>query len=258
MNPFPHHYTVLEGKILTWSEFAQEASISSKFSYRLIANCCLDLEELTQHFLLSKHPYICVKRLRGLKTLQVSGSFTHELDQLIYLGDLFSIIQENDGLSVSYCKTFSLQLAHAIDFIHKLGLAHRNINTENIFVFEREKSPLIKLSCFDYACALGSLDSTDLIIKRRLKTNPFAPPELQTTLLNGSRDIQSGIASTKEDTWAFAVVVFCMITNHYPWRFSTDRDEHYQSFRDKVLRPHNNQYVSIKNLISQLKNKNTN
>ena len=243
---------------MAWSERAREASISSKFSYRLIANCCLDLEELTQHFLLSKHPYICVKRLRGLKTLQVSGSFTHELDQLIYLGDLFSIIQENDGLSVSYCKTFSLQLAHAIDFIHKLGLAHRNINTENIFVFEREKSPLIKLSCFDYACALGSLDSTDLIIKRRLKTNPFAPPELQTTLLNGSRDIQSGIASTKEDTWAFAVVVFCMITNHYPWRFSTDRDEHYQSFRDKVLRPHNNQYVSIKNLISQLKNKNTN
>ena len=188
-----------------------------------------------------------MKRLRGLKTLQVSGQFNHELDQLMYLGDLFSVIQENDGLSVSYCKTFSLQLAHAIDYIHKLGLVHRNINTENIFVFERDKNPLIKLSCFDYACALGSQDTSDLIIKRRLKTNPFAPPELQCKLpTNGDLTaFQPKLASKKEDTWAFAVVVFCMITNHYPWRFSTDEDEHYLSFREKVIQSHHNQQVKI-------------
>ncbi len=177
----------------------------------------------------------------------MSRLFLINSEQLVYLGDLFSVIQDNDGLSVSYCKTFSLQLAHAIDYVHKLGLVHRNINTENIFIFERQKRPLLKLSCFDYSCSVGTTETNDLLSKRRLKTNPFAPPEICKAQLDGT-DIEFN-ASKQEDTWAFAVVVFCMITNHYPWRFSDETDEHYQIFHNKLMEPR----VSYISLVCKLK-----
>ena len=201
--------------------------------------------QVAKHLVLSKHPYVCVKRLRGLKLLELqTGSISNHIKNLVYLGDLFSVIQDNDGLSVSYCKTFSLQLAHAIDFLHKMGVIHRNINTENVFIFERQKRPLVKLSCFDYACAEGTTQSNAALVARKLKTNPFAPPEIVQLCEVGHKRLT--LTSSPEDAWAFAVVIFCMITNHYPWRTSYVNDEHYISFKEELMGS-NSEKVSIEN-----------
>lgn len=60
-------------------------------------------------------------------------------------------------------------------------------------------------------------------------------PELCTmALLDGQKEVSAPPLSVEPslDTWAFAVVIFCILTGYFPWERCMDSDDFYQEFAD--------------------------
>lgn len=132
------------------------------------------------------------------------------------------------GIPESSVKRCVLQIASALEFIHSHGLVHRDIKPENILLLDNHCCQ-VKLADFGLAQKRGTL------IRFITGTLPYMAPELCTmALLDGQNEVTTPPLSVEPslDTWAFGVVIFCILTGYFPWERCTDTDDFYQEFAD--------------------------
>lgn len=132
------------------------------------------------------------------------------------------------GIPESSVKRCVPQIASALEFIHSHGLVHRDIKPENILLLDNHCCQ-VKLADFGLAQKRGTL------IRFITGTLPYMSPELCTmALLDGQKEVTAPPLSVEPslDTWAFGVVIFCILTGYFPWESCMDSDDFFQDFTE--------------------------
>ena len=140
--------------------------------------------------------------------------------------NLLPVLCHQVGIPENMVKRCAKQIASALEFIHGHGLVHRDIKPENILLLDRNCSR-VKLADFGLAQKRGTM------IEFISGTLPYMAPELCAMVAPDGRR-PSGVdplsVEPSLDTWAFGVLLFCILTGFFPWEHCMASDEFYQEF----------------------------
>ncbi|KAG8569651.1 hypothetical protein GDO81_014504 [Engystomops pustulosus] len=132
--------------------------------------------------------------------------------------NLFSLMKPQIGLPENTAKRCAIQLSSALDFMHKKGLVHRDIKPENILIFDQECRK-VKLTDFGLSCKAGTY------VESMSENLPYTAPEMCRL---GSADKLNAQGSL--DTWAFGVLLFCILTGYFPWSSAILADKNFVQY----------------------------
>lgn len=175
---------------------------------------------------LSRHPCIV-----GLFGIAFQSEEHYGFAQELVIGrDLFAVIKPRVGIPECAVKRCALQIASALEFIHDRGLVHRDIKPENILLLDNH-CRRVKLADFGLTQKKGTL------IRFISGTLPYMSPELCAMALEEGKkeeEFRPPPLSVQPslDTWAFGVLLFCILTGFFPWDNCKLSDDFYCEFAD--------------------------
>ncbi|XP_066501000.1 serine/threonine-protein kinase SBK1 [Hoplias malabaricus] len=181
---------------------------------------------------LSHHP--CIVGLFGIAFQ--SPEHYGFAQELVVGRDLFAIIQPRVGIPECAVKRCAIQVSSALEFIHQLGLVHRDIKPENVLLLDSH-CQRVKLADF------GLTQKQGTFIHFIKGTLPYMSPELCAMVLEeDQKEIKAPPLSVQAslDTWAFGVLLFCILTGFFPWERCMDDDDFYQEFAEWCHDPEKN------------------
>ncbi|HSP86912.1 MAG TPA: protein kinase, partial [Ignavibacteriaceae bacterium] len=118
-------------------------------------------------------------------------------------GTLKDYIQKNFPISIKEIKKISLQICEGINEIHKKGIVHRDLKTNNI-MFDEE----FNIRIMDFGLSKSNLVSTMTNLGTVLGTLGYVAPEQVTN---------SGV-DKRSDIFSFGVILYEMCTNELPFK----------------------------------------
>lgn len=129
---------------------------------------------------------------------------------------MFDVIERNAGLKEFTAKLYLGQICRAVEFMHSKSLVHRDIKLENVVLADRLGSVA---QLIDFGLTLGA-------------GIYMHGSSLWHNLLLGTRDLLSSmtagfIVDPSSDVWSVGILLFCMLTEGYPWKQATLTDPHY-------------------------------
>ncbi len=121
-------------------------------------------------------------------------------------GNLFSLIQKDNGFNESKAYEYFIQMVNAVYFLHQNNIIHRDIKPENILLGEND---LLKLCDFGWA--------KELTINKRSTfcgTMEYMAPEIM-----GNEKYDFSV-----DVWSLGILLYELIMGHSPFRSKKDRN----------------------------------
>ena len=150
-----------------------------------------------------------------LDYLEQKSCFIIVMERIESSKDLFDFITEkgnsglSGGLSETMCREYFRQIVDAIQAIHALGVAHRDIKDENILVDMKTN----QLKLIDFGAGAFFSNTNTLKFNDFHGTRVYAPPEW---ILNQC------YYGDRAAVWSLGVLLFNMIYGDIPWEEDAD------------------------------------
>lgn len=128
--------------------------------------------------------------------------FYYVIMEYIGGGTLFDYVIDNRGINENLTKHFIYQIFKTMEYIHGLGICHRDLKLENILLDENQTS--IKISDFGLSRFLD---------RKGLARTPVGSP------MYASPECLSGkpYDGKKSDIWSCGVILYTLLTGKLPW-----------------------------------------
>jgi len=140
------------------------------------------------------------------------------VEEYVSGGDLLDLVQEG-RIPIDTVRKYFRQMLLGTQFLHRAGIAHRDIKLENILV-DRENG-VCKLADFGFAGIMFTSNKT----KRRLFSDLagtfcyLSPEQQQVMVSDGSYD------GELVDVWNLGCVLYMMLTGSSPFESDADEEE---------------------------------
>ena len=135
--------------------------------------------------------------------------------ELVPNGELFDYLATTGKFSEPMCRLYFSELLNVLQYIHKLGICHRDLKAENIML---DKEYKLKLLDFGFS-ALNAGKTGDGMLNTYLGTPTYMAPEIHA---GGS---YKGEAA---DVFASGVLLFIMLTGRPPFKSAKPSDPYYK------------------------------
>ncbi|KAI9486784.1 MAG: kinase-like domain-containing protein [Benjaminiella poitrasii] len=133
--------------------------------------------------------------------------------------DLFNIVMSGQ-MSREEIACCWRQLLNGVQYMHGMGLAHRDLKLDNMVLDERG---IVKI--IDFGCAVVNRYPHETKVhqsKGICGSDPYIAPE---------QFIQSGYDARLSDLWSCAIIFICMSIRRFPWRVPRpEKDQSYKNF----------------------------
>ncbi|XP_033325853.2 ribosomal protein S6 kinase like isoform X1 [Megalopta genalis] len=151
-------------------------------------------QEVAIQRLVGHHPFIlnCTHKWQGRKTLYI-------LTDYVGGGELFSLVEECGALPENVVRIYVAEIALAIDFLHNVGVVHRDIKATNVLLDVEGHAVIID---FGLAKWLTHAERTNTLCG----TPEYMAPEILKRQYYGQ----------EVDWWSLGVLACIMLTNQYP------------------------------------------
>jgi serine/threonine-protein kinase SRK2 len=166
------------------------------------------LSEILNHSRL-RHPHIV-----NFREVFLTPKYLAIVMDFVPGGDMFDHVLQRNGLSEDNARWFFQQLIVGVDYLHKMGVAYRDIKLENTLL-DNSPRPLVKICDFGYSkhakfqSAAGS----------RVGTPAYLAPEI---ILNTNGSTYDGRIA---DIWSCGVMLYVMMCGGYPFERPGDSTE---------------------------------
>ncbi|XP_011691247.1 PREDICTED: RAC family serine/threonine-protein kinase homolog isoform X1 [Wasmannia auropunctata] len=180
----------------------QKQETSQVFALKVISkamiveeNCVRQAkEEAAILRMVGHHPFIVnsVHRWQGRKTLYILMNY-------ISGGELFSLVDVYGCLPEKVVRIYVAEIALAIDFLHNVGVVHRDLKTTNILLDEEGHAVIID---FGLAKWLHRTERTNTFCG----TPQYMAPEI----------LKKEYYGQEVDWWSLGVLACVLLTNEYP------------------------------------------
>ncbi|CCK70792.1 serine/threonine protein kinase NPR1 KNAG_0F01240 [Huiozyma naganishii CBS 8797] len=132
--------------------------------------------------------------------------------------DLFAIVMSNKMSYEEICCCFK-QILSAVEYLHSIGLAHRDLKLDNCVINERG---IVKLIDFGAAVVFSYPFSKNLVEASGIVgSDPYLAPEVCIFAKYDPRPV---------DVWSTAIIFACMILKKFPWKIPKLRDNSFKLF----------------------------
>ena len=165
-------------------------------------------EDFLTHFKneLFIHSQISHPAITKLKDVLMDNENIYIIIELCDGGDLNDAVQKSDGLDENKARKYFAAIMGAISYIHKLGVAHRDIKLENILINHNDMPQLTDFG-------LCKKQNGDNLLLTTCGTLVYAAPEIiREEPYNGM----------KADIWSAGVLLYAMVADHFPWMTEED------------------------------------
>lgn len=132
--------------------------------------------------------------------------------------DLFAIVMSNKMSYEETCCCFK-QILSGVEYLHGLGLAHRDLKLDNCVINEKG---IVKLIDFGAAVVFSYPFSKTLVEASGIVgSDPYLAPEVCIFTKYDPRPV---------DIWSVAIIFACMILKKFPWKIPKLRDNSFKLF----------------------------
>lgn len=172
------------------------------FSKKVTAEFCIGS---TLH-----HPNI----IETLDMLQEGQTFLVVMEYVSY--DFFTLVM-SDLMTKNEIACYFKQICSGVNYLHSMGLAHRDLKLDNCVVNDQG---ILKLIDFGSAVVFQYPYEPDIVEARGIVgSDPYLAPELLH---------QSSYDPRPVDVWSIAITFYCMTLRRFPWKAPR---KNYNSFR---------------------------
>jgi len=152
-----------------------------------------------------------------IQTLDIISDHGHYYEVMEYAPhDLFSVVMSSKmSRQEIYC--VFRQIVDGVDYLHSMGLAHRDLKLDNCVMTENN---VIKLIDFGTATVFHSPGKSKVVASGVVGSDPYLAPEVLS---------QQTYDPRLTDVWSVAMIFLCMVLRRFPWKLPDPKTD--RSFR---------------------------
>lgn len=146
----------------------------------------------------------------------MKGYFTLSME--VCDSDLYDVVEGSGAMSEAAARPLFVGIVNGLMHCHSIGIYHLDLKPENILL----KDGVAKLADFGNS-------SFDKNVLRPGNTINYAPPECRCM----SQKLCDAAAA---DVWSLGLILYVVVTGHFPWHEANVKDPRYKFWRDAEKR----------------------
>lgn len=141
-----------------------------------------------------------------IETLDIISDHGHYYEVMEYAPyDLFSVVMSGKMCRQEIYCVFR-QIVDGVDYLHSMGLAHRDLKLDNCVM---NTGNIVKLIDFGTATVFHSPGKSKVVATGVVGSDPYLAPEVLS---------QQTYDPRLTDVWSCAIIFLCMILRRFPWK----------------------------------------